>query len=115
MVEKRICEYLKRGKIGRLSDHDKVWKTPIGIMSYTLWASLICQIYDDESIYLGVQGSCYQTRTTKSRINAIAQFFGLPSLYSKRGAWYWSDGVEYTGGRLFGEKKAENSQYLLNI
>ena len=43
----------------------------------------------------------WRTATTKSRINAIADAFGLPRVYQKDYIWTWSDGEKYTGARTF--------------
>jgi len=43
----------------------------------------------------------YHTSTTKSRLNAIATVYGLPHLFQKAFDWYWTDGQDFTGSRIF--------------
>ena len=50
---------------------------------------------------LGVDGGAWQTVTTKSRINAFARHYGLPTIRQRNYVWTWSDGVKYTGWRDF--------------
>jgi hypothetical protein len=87
-------------------------------LSYVLHLSVVAKIREN-SIELGVMGARWQTRTTKSRINAIAHAYNLPTLYSKHGEWYWLDGVSYMGIRVFsiGHKpvKAEHGQTILEF
>lgn len=42
----------------------------------------------------------YQTKTTKSRLNAILSYFDLPTIYAKKYQWYIGD-EEWTGDKTF--------------
>ena len=55
----------------------------------------------DNTLMLGVNDGAWKTRTTKSRINAFSQYYKLPRISQKDFKWNWSDGVPYTGRRLF--------------
>ena len=50
---------------------------------------------------LNLRDAGYRTATTKSRLNAIATVYGLPHLYQKAFDWYWTDGQDFTGSRIF--------------
>jgi len=50
---------------------------------------------------LNLRDAVYHTATTKSRLNAIATVYGLPHLFQKAFDWYWTDGQDFTGSRIF--------------
>ena len=50
---------------------------------------------------LNLRNAGYQTSTTKSRLNALATVYGLPHLFQKAFDWYWTDGQDFTGSRIF--------------
>lgn len=49
---------------------------------------------------LFIKDSGYQTKTTKSRLNAILRHFGFPLIYSKKKQWCIGDEV-WTGNKTF--------------
>lgn len=67
---------------------------------YLLWGTVIAE-KKDGILILGIKGDGWRSKTTKSRINAVAQEFGKPCIWQDRGAWTWGDGVLYDGAREF--------------
>lgn len=61
----------------------------------------------DNMIAKRAQGGLYisscgwQTTTTKERLNGILAAYNLPTIYQKRGKWFYSDGVEFVDGKIF--------------
>ena len=87
----------------RYFKHGNIESTPHDEVSYGI-ARLIGTIYavkKDNILILGIYDGAWQTTTTKSRINAICQYYGLPKIYPKKHKWLWSDGIPYTGQRIF--------------
>jgi len=37
----------------------------------------------------------YRSNTTKERINGVLSHYGLPTVYQKKGVWYYSNGVPF--------------------
>lgn len=101
-IEERIMEeFSAAGPFYRtLSERDSVEITIEGTKVYRLHNSIVAMIKKD-TIALGVEGGQWQTNTTKSRINAIADAFHTPRVYQKSYVWTWSDGIPYTGARVF--------------
>lgn len=62
-----------------------------------LHGNLIAKVYD-KSLYLCDCG--YQTKITKSRLNAILSHFGFPLIYANKKQWYIGDEV-WTGNKTF--------------
>lgn len=105
-IESKILAAIDARKPFRVSRngeiHDRVLltTTPVGVV-YQLCNASIAFI-DDDTITLRTRG--WHTNTTKSRLNAIARHFNLPTIYQKNFIWYWSDGLRVEGERTFERK-----------
>lgn len=110
IVEKKICEILKDVKSAKkrsLSVRDRISiiyrnfaMVPVKTIIYSLWNSRLAE-FDGETLLLGVANGGWKTKTIKSRINAIASFFGIPHVIQARGIWKWTDDEPYIGIRVF--------------
>lgn len=86
--------------------HDVTHKAYIG-SALTCWSAVLS--YCDtriaarfgRALLLGTQNGVWQTKTTRRRINDIAWHYHVPTIVQSKGVWSWSDGVPYTGARLF--------------
>lgn len=66
-----------------------------------LHANLICRIWDNhpETQRPKIQffDADWQTSTTKSRINVLARFFGVPGIYQKAFNWFTDENTDWEG------------------
>lgn len=79
---------------------DTVQRGPGSIVDYFLHGTAVAR-RDYDTIELGVTDGAWQNVTTKSRINAFARAYNLPSISQKDFTWTWTDGIPYTGLRKF--------------
>ena len=98
--EQQIIKLLLESKTGTVGRHDTVDRNN-GALVARLWGSVYVRLSSSGTIELGIDGGRFQTETTKSRINAIAQAFHLPGICQRKYVWYWSDGIGYSGVRTF--------------
>jgi len=66
--------------------------------SIYLHGNLICEVWPDE-IYF--QDAGWKTNTTKSRINIISNFFGVPGVYQRQGKWFVDKKTPWTGSASY--------------
>jgi hypothetical protein len=64
-----------------------------------LHRNLIAKIEHDgkRATYVTLNDGGWQTMTTKSRLNAIAQAFNVSGVYQKKFSWYLDDGTPFEG------------------
>lgn len=96
-IEREMIEAIKVGKVYHndntsVSSHDDD-----GTIRVYLHGHLIAEIVGNE---LSLSDCEYQTKTTKSRLNAILNHFELPIIYSKNFQWYigtevWNGSTSY--------------------
>ena len=103
-VERAICDALcsgrkTAGESVKLSKRDRV-DYEDGQNVYRLHGHAVAYFdYCNRRVILDHCG--WATKTTKSRINAIAERFLLPRVYQKDWSWTWSDHMPYGGPRSF--------------
>ena len=68
-----------------------------------LHENMIVEKQDDD---LWLDDCDYQTKTTKSRLNAILSLYNLPTIYQKNKQWY-IENEEWTGSKTFKINKEE--------
>ena len=73
-----ICVYLHENLIAQIK-----YDWPV---SETKTKNLVC-----------LKDAGWQTVTTKSRLNQLASFFGVPGIYQKAFKWYTDNGKEWQG------------------
>lgn len=100
-IESKILSAIDRKKPLRVTrngaTHDEVF---IGIrVIYVFLCHYAIAEIRENTITLSACG--YLTNTTKSRLNAIARHFNLPTISQRDFTWYWSDGQLYNGTRTF--------------
>lgn len=54
-----------------------------------------------DGIHVLLSDGGYRSATTKSRLNAITQAFGAPSVYQKGGQWFISPDVPWHSGETY--------------
>ena len=81
----------------------RVESNSTGICVY-LHDNLICQIMSNWPVepnqikdLICLKDAGWQTRTTKSRLNALASFFCVPGIYQKNSEWFTERGQEWQG------------------
>lgn len=107
-IEQRILDAFKKGKYVRLSERDAIVDYPTNVAYQLVRTTVASRLKDGSELVLGVYKGYYRTNTTKSRINAFADEYGLPHVYQRDFIWYWSDGLLYTGLRVFTLKSEED-------
>mgnify|MGYP003523346247 FL=1 len=89
-IEENIIDALNGGNgIKNLSCRDLV-EVNGGTKKYYLWNSLIFWNDAENNYYFSFCG--YSTSTTKSRLNAIFNYFNLGGFYQKNYVVYWNNG-----------------------
>lgn len=113
-IEKEMIEAIKAKK-NYSNDNTRVIVSEDGnYIKVELHGNLIAQIWVDSKLMFSDCG--YQTKTTKSRLNAILNHFELPTIYSINFQWYI--GTEVWNGNtshLILDKKKEESVYTFKI
>lgn len=107
-IEHRILEAFKQGKYVRLSERDEIFDYTTNVAYQLLRTTVASRSKNGSELTLGVYKGYYRTNTTKSRINAFADAYGLPRIYQRDFVWWWSDGLLYTGERTFSLKSEED-------
>lgn len=113
MIERKIgaavsdAVWEKDGHYEILSERDRVEVSPRGVhyvLHYTNVFSLLKKT-DDLPRRFQVKTGGWTTNTTKSRINALLEYFGINTLgvYQKDFIWYW-------GGKDIGDSPIEFSE-----
>lgn len=107
-IEKEMIEAISKGKDYK-KDNTSVCSHDDGaVFRVYLHQNLIAEKQDNE---LWLDDFGYQTKTTKSRLNAILSHFNLPTIYQKNKQWYLQGGLptieneEWTGHRIFNISK----------
>ena len=89
-VEEKIIQALNGGNgVKSLSCRDRV-EVDGSIKKYYLWDSLLFWNDAENNYYFSFCG--YSTNTTKSRLNAIFNYFSLGGFYQKNYVVYWNNG-----------------------
>lgn len=113
-IESKILAAIDRRRhlhVSRNGDiHDEVF-IGIQVIYVFLCHSVIAEIREN-TITLSACG--YRTNTTKSRLNAIALHFKLPTIHQRDFTWYWSDGQPYNGARTFERTTEGQNDETLN-
>ena len=107
VIESKIIEALKSGKYYAYKKGYGVTGEIYHDMVVSGNAYLIGTCYAQlkgNTLKLGVYGGAWKSVTTKSRINAVADAFGVPRIYQENRKWTWGDGVKYDGIREFSVK-----------
>jgi len=69
---------------------------------YLLHGTVVARLVDEDGkLILGTPDGSWQTVTTKSRINAFSRHFNVQGICQRKYRWYWEDGQEYDGARIF--------------
>lgn len=97
-----MIEAIQHGKAYH-NDNTSVSSHKDGTIRVHLHGHLIAEIQNNE---LMLSDCSYQTKTTKSRLNAILNHFELPTIFSKNFQWYigtevWNGSTSY----LIADKK----------
>jgi len=99
IIERTMTKAFKEGRpLKRGNDEVQIQSMITKEALYRLHGNLIA-VKTGSTLELRDAG--YRTSTTKSRINAIATVYGLPHLFQKAFDWYWTDGQDFTGSRIF--------------
>jgi len=69
---------------------------------YLFHGTVVARLVDEDGkLILGTPDGSWQTVTTKSRINAFSRHFNVQGICQRKYRWYWEDGQEYDGARIF--------------
>ncbi|HSW65323.1 MAG TPA: hypothetical protein VLH56_18750 [Dissulfurispiraceae bacterium] len=96
-----------------MSKRDTIESVGAGSIVYRLHGHTVAWHQGSDAIILGTFDGRWQTRTTKSRINAFADHYHLPRIAQRNFVWTWSDGIPYEGVRTFTLSKPDEE--LLRI
>ena len=68
------------------------------VCSIHLHKNLICRLWPDQITFYDAG---WQSNTTKSRINVIAHFFGVPGVYQHNFLWWINKKTPWTGSASY--------------
>lgn len=99
IIERTMTKAFKEGRpLQRGNDEVQIHAMITKEAHYRLHGNLIAIRVGNT---LNLRDAGWRTSTTKSRLNAIATVYGLPHIYQKAFDWYWTDGQDFTGSRIF--------------
>lgn len=95
ITEESVCAF----KIGHTfsKSNTTVHTTNRGELMY-LFGNMIAHKEGNE-LFISTCG--WRSNTTKERLNGILSAYELPTIYQKKGIWYFTDGKIFEGTRIF--------------
>lgn len=103
-IEQEMIEAIKNGKAYQ-KDNTRVAVNSDGyFLKVELHGHVIAEIYATKQLRLSDCG--FQTKTTKSRLNAILSHFNLPTISTKNFQWYIGD-EKWKGNKTFDISKKD--------
>ena len=100
IIERAMTKAFKEGRpLKRGDDEVQIKSMMITEEAYYRLHGNLIAVRVGSTLHLRDAGD--HTSTTKSRLNALATVYGLPHLFQKAFDWYWTDGQDFTGSRIF--------------
>lgn len=90
IIEEKMLEAISRRQNWRRSNTSVVYVSTANISAVYLHDNLIA-LYLHNTRHVLCSSAGWRTRTTKSRLNALLEQFGL-AIHQRNGLWYLSDG-----------------------
>lgn len=98
IIEQQMLAAIYRRQTWRRSNTSVVYCDTANISAVYLHDNLIALYYHNTRRII-CSSAGWRTRTTKSRLNALLEQFGM-AIHQIRGEWYWSDGGRFLDVQL---------------
>lgn len=99
-IEQEMIEAIKQWKNYRKDNTRVEVDENISGLIYVFLHNHMIATIDFSNNTISLRDARFQTKTTKSRLNTILSYFGLPTIYTKKFQWYIGD-KEWYGSKFF--------------